>query len=288
MIFRSQHHQHVDLAIDKEISDSRTSKQPSEFSNRFQVTQEIVELFTTDPHVGETESDAISGHLPKSILIEGAPGIGKTILLKEIAYRWANGIILDNARMVFLIYLRDSRFQSVTTISKVIQYFDCLEEKEIPAVVKQLKQSHGEGVVFLIDGLDEYPSTLQNTFLTGLTDRKILSKCLFVITSRPFASVSLHNKVERRVEILGFGDEERDEYISKFLESSPEEREKLEMYLKQHPMLNSLVYIPFHLTVLLFLFQQGDLPETLTEMNESFILHTVIDTWRNMTYLHLV
>ena len=40
-------------------------------------------------------------------------------------------------------------------------------------------------------------------------------------------------------------------------------------------MLNSLVYIPFHLTVLLFLFQQGSLPETLTEMNESFILHTV-------------
>ena len=40
-------------------------------------------------------------------------------------------------------------------------------------------------------------------------------------------------------------------------------------------MLNSLVYIPFHLSVLLFLFQQGNLPETLTEMNESFILHTV-------------
>ena len=47
------------------------------------------------------------------------------------------------------------------------------------------------------------------------------------------------------------------------------------MYLKQHTMLNSLVYIPFHLSVLLFLFQQGNLPETLTEMNESFILHTI-------------
>ena len=40
-------------------------------------------------------------------------------------------------------------------------------------------------------------------------------------------------------------------------------------------MLNTLVYIPFHLSVLLFLFQQGNLPETLTEMNESFVLHTV-------------
>ena len=40
-------------------------------------------------------------------------------------------------------------------------------------------------------------------------------------------------------------------------------------------MLSGLIYIPFHLSVLLFLFQQGSLPETLTEMNESFILHTV-------------
>ena len=28
---------------------------------------------------------------PKRILIEGAPGIGKTVLAKEIAYQWAKG-----------------------------------------------------------------------------------------------------------------------------------------------------------------------------------------------------
>ena len=225
-------------------------------------------MFLADPHAEHTD-------FPKRILIEGEPGIGKTILLKEIAYRWANGTILDNARIVFLIYLRDSRFQSVTTINELIQYFDCLDENEIPAVVKQLKQSSGKGVVFLIDGLDEYPGALQNTFLAGLINRTILSKCLFVITSRPFASLSLHNKVERRIEIVGFGDEEQDEYISNFLKSSSEKREELDRYLQHHPMLSGLIYIPFHLSVLLFLFQQGNLPETLTEMNESFILHTV-------------
>ena len=233
-----------------------------------QVTREIADLFLADPHTGQTD-------FPKSILIEGAPGIGKTILLKEIAYRWANGTILDNARIVFLIYLRDSRFQSVTTINELIQYFDCLDENEISAVVKQLKQSSGEGVVFLIDGLDEYPGALQNTFLADLINRTILSKCLFVITSRPFASLSLHNRVERRIEIIGFGNEEQDEYICNFLKSSSKKREELDNYLQYHPMLSGLIYIPFHLSVLLFLFQQGNLPETLTEMNESFILHTV-------------
>ena len=284
VILRSHHHQHMDFTIDKTFPHIYTNNEQSKFSNRFQVTREIADLFTINPCLGEKEVDANCGNLPRSILIEGAPGIGKTILLKEIAYQWANNTILDNTRIVFLIYLRDSKFQSVTTINELVQYFDCLEENEIPAVVKRLKQSNGEGVVFLIDGLDEYPGALQNTFLACLIDRTILSKCLFVITSRPYASISLHNKVERRIEILGFGNEERDEYISKFLKSSPEEREKLEIYFKQHPMLDSLVYIPFHLTVLLFLFQQGNLPETLTEMNDSFILHTV---YRHMEKFNL-
>ena len=193
VILRTRHHKHVDLVIDNKFSFPNITNQQSKISNRLKVTREIVDLFTTNPHKDVTKCGANSGNLPKSILIEGAPGIGKMILLKEIAYRWANGTILDNARIVFL---RDSRFQSVTTINEVIQYFDCLEENEIPAVVKRLKQSNGEGVVFLIDGLDEYPGALQNTFLTCLFDRKILSMCLFVITSRPCASMSLHNKVE--------------------------------------------------------------------------------------------
>ena len=272
VIFSAQYHRHLDLITDRE---KEAPPLISSTTMHSKITKEIVSLFMDDPHMNNTEANAGNSiSLPKSILIEGAPGIGKTILLKEIAYRLANGTILDNARIVFLIYLRNTTFQSVTTINEVIQYFDCLEEKEIPAVVKRLKQSNGEGVVFLIDGLDEYPGALQNTFLTCLIDRKTLPKSVLVITSRPYASASLHNRVERRIEILGFASDEREEYISRFL-ISPEKRKILEVYLNQHPMLNSLVYIPFHLTVLLFLFQQDNLPETLTEMNESFILHTV-------------
>ena len=151
---------------DEEFAFSHTINQQSRLPNKYKVTREIVDLFSTSPHIDKIPADTNSTwfNIPNSILIEGAPGIGKSILLKEIAYCWASGTILNNVSIVFLVYLRDSRFQSVTTINEVIQYFDCLDKNEIPAVVKQLKQSNGEGVVFLIDGLDEYPGALQNSF----------------------------------------------------------------------------------------------------------------------------
>ena len=34
------------------------------------------------------------GQEPRSILIEGAPGIGKTVLSKEVSVKWADGLLL--------------------------------------------------------------------------------------------------------------------------------------------------------------------------------------------------
>ena len=172
--------------------------------------------------------------------------------------------------------LRDPIFQEVSTIKELVEYFDCLEDNEISFAVKKLKQSNGEGVVFLFDSLEEYPGVLKNQFIVNLLYRKILSKSIIVITSRPTVSLSLHDKVEKRVKILGFGSTECNEYITKSLEVSPERKEYLEKYLKQHPLLNCIIYVPFHLSVLLFIFDIGGLPKTLTELIEFFILHTIL------------
>ena len=87
--------------------------------------------------------------------------------------------------------------------------------------------------------------------------------------------MSLHDRVDRRIDILGLPKEERDKYIAPTFENSPEKKAELDKYLKQQPIINGLCFVPLHLAILLYLFQQGNLPETLTEMNESFILHTI-------------
>ena len=66
-------------------------------SSNSNVTKDIERIFM--PECGNS--------LPKRILIEGAPGIGKTVLAKEITYQWANGKILQEYKLVFLLYLRE-------------------------------------------------------------------------------------------------------------------------------------------------------------------------------------
>ena len=214
---------------------------------------------------------------PKRILIEGAPGIGKTILAKEIAYQWANGRLLQEYKLVFLLYLRDPKLHEVKSVNEIFELFTSESSADLKAYVNK---SRGENIAFVFDGFDEYPVALQKeSFVTNLikgeNDGRMFHNSAVVVTSRPTATLFLHRVVDRKIEILGFPREERAKYISFSLGDSLDKKHKLGTYLKQHPVIDNLCYIPLHLAILMYLFQQDSLPETLTEMNESFIINTI-------------
>ena len=241
------------------------------------VTKNIADIFAADP-IDLTETGTSSTKAPKRILIEGAPGIGKTVLAKEIAYQWAIDKILTGIKIIFLLYLRDPRLQLITTTKQLVEYIimGYLNDEQITTFNKYLVDTQGRQLCIVMDGFDEYPNTLQkNSFIVDIINGKVLPEAIVVITSRPTSTVSLHDQVERRIDILGLPKEERENYISQKFIDKPEQKEKLDRYLKKKPIINGLCFVPLHLAVLLYLFQQGCLPETLTEMNESFILHTI-------------
>ena len=152
--------------------------------------------------------------------------------------------------------------------------------EEYKEYLEYVTKSHGVNVAFVFDGFDEFPSALQKeSFITDLikgeNDGRMFLNSTFVVTSRPTATLFLHNSFDRRIEILGFPKTEREKYISLSLRDSFDQIQKLDKYLKQHPAIDNLCYIPLHLAILVHLFQQDSLPETLTEMNEFFIINTI-------------
>ena len=230
---------------------------------------------TTDIHkVFVPKGDSAA---PRRILIEGAPGIGKTVLAKEIAYQWANGEILKEYKLVFFLYLRDPKSHEVKSVNEILELFT---SKNTPDLQKYVNVARGVNVAFVFDGFDEYPVALQKDsyikdLIKGVNDGKRFFNSTVVVTSRPTATLFLHSIVDRRIEILGFPKEERDKYISLSIGDSLDRKQELDKYLNQHPIIDNLCYVPLHLAILMYLFQQDSLPETLTEMNESFIINTI-------------
>ena len=246
-------------------------------SSHSRVTKDISKIFAADP-IDSTVASTSPRKPPKRILIEGAPGIGKTVLAKEIALRWANDELLKDFILVFLLYLRDPKLHTISSVKELLMY---TSENVAQDVENYLLECKEENVAFVLDGFDEFPGSLQkDSFITSIIEGensigKIFCRFTVVVTSRPTDTLFLHRVVHRRIEILGFAKEGRDKYISLSLCDEPEKKEDLVRYLKNHPIINGLCFIPLHLAILLFLFQVDSLPETLTEMNEFFVVHTI-------------
>ena len=216
---------------------------------------------------------------PHNVLIEGAPGIGKTFLSKEISFQWANGLLLVNTVLVFLISLRDPLVQRIVSVKDLVKYYYQFDESSdaiANSCAKYLLQSGGEDITLVLDGYDEYPENLrQNGFISDILQHKVLPSCRIVVTSRPHASAHLRTNCDRYIEIRGFTMEDRQNYIASSLKKK-QDVDILVQYLDNHLTINSLCFIPFNMTVLLWLYKQGVvLPNNSTELYNYFICHTI-------------
>ena len=224
--------------------------------------------------------DHSDGSQPQTILIEGAPGIGKSFLLKHIAYMWAKKHVLSSSKLLFLLCLRDPAVQKMSSVNDLVNYF-CKQEKTASSLghicAAYLYKTDGKDVTILLDGLDEFPEALQDdSFIVDILEHRVLPACNVIVSSRPHASAHLHDNVMLRVDILGFTEKDREFFIEQSLSGRPESAKKLLAFLQDHPTINSLCFVPFIMTVLVFLYKhEVVLFDSSSELYKQFVCLTI-------------
>ena len=151
----------------------------------------------------------------------GSPAMGKTVLAKKLACRWANGDMYTEFQWCIMFECRDINYFQATegTNLKNNEVVDTFLETKFP-----FNFGDGKDMLFIIDALDE---------LHGIsTDDSIIHKLLELITSkysgsklivtgRPHVGKILSRNCRticglRTVEIQGLCDEQIEEYVNKF------------------------------------------------------------------------
>ena len=207
----------------------------------------------------------------KLVLMEGAPGIGKSTLAWELCRKWEELSCMQQFSLVVLLRLREEIVQQISEIS---QLFISYESKHKKALIDEVSENQGDNILFILDGFDELPKTLQmKSFLLNLIKGHVLPASTVLVTSRPSATAELLSSCcPKHVEILGFTQESVEAYASSIFSSEPEKLKKFmdSISASENPAINSLMYIPLNAAIIvqIYLDCKSDtlLPHTLTEL----------------------
>ena len=204
------------------------------------------------------------------VLVEGAPGIGKSTLSWELCRNWETFACMTQYKLVVLLRLRDREVQNITDIAGL---FD--DEQD---VAKEIKKVLGKGVLFILDGFNELPLPLQQEgfLIKKLICGKALPKSRVLVTTRPSATATLltscHAFLKKRIDVQGFTLKRVEEYAeSVFQDSKMLSKFRTYILSAKNPAINTLMYVPLNAAIVVALYKHrlpdsGPMPSTMTEL----------------------
>jgi len=231
---------------------------------------------------GSLELDQIgrmeNGSLARCVLVQGAPGIGKTTMAWELCRQWGQQNLLKEYSLVVLLKLRDRCVQKAANICDLIFHSDSSLQS---AVASQIGKNEGREILFLLEGYDELPQDLQeNSIFAKLIDGDVLPKAGVIVTSRPSACDMLHKRcsgqVCQQVQVLGFTEQQIDSYVKANF-GDEHLLHQFESYLICYPHISALMAIPVNCSIVIDVFRSSKsvddsiVPRTQTELYSALV-----------------
>ena len=197
----------------------------------------------------------------KLILVEGAPGSGKSTLCLHICQEWAEGKLFQEYGIVVLVRLRDPLIGKAKTVADLLP---CVDKAMANEAETAIKAQFGAGVLWVLDGWDELPSDLPSDSIInkliqpGMFQESPLVKSSVIIASRASSSAELHPLVSSRVEVLGFTPHELEQYFQECLKGDSGAVQNLLERIQDNPVVEGSCYLPLNAAIVAHVFLSGD------------------------------
>ena len=155
---------------------------------------------------------------PRTVLIEGDPGMGKTTYCQKLAYDWAMkreewDKSFPEIDVLLLLRCRDIKTDIWEAIDDQILPLD-IDEEDKEWFFKFIRENQSK-VLLVLDGLDEVDSSKVDMY-NDLLESKMLPSCHIVITSRQETGKSVRRYCDTLWEIIGFTFGDAESYILKY------------------------------------------------------------------------
>ena len=217
---------------------------------------------------------------PKSVLVTGKAGIGKSLFCQKLIRDWADDQLfmsqenepLPDFKFVYLLTFRQLGLlgNDLVTLKQILNLSSLLDDQSnIDNSLFEYVVHHPEEVLIIMDGYDEYSQQdhiADNSeeqysnnareempvaaLCAKLIKGKILRDSVVMVTSRPDESDKMGGiHFDRYLEISGFSAEQVKEYIEKYFR----ENEAKKNILLEHVMNNESLVSFAHIPVLCFL-----------------------------------
>ncbi|XP_078381228.1 uncharacterized protein LOC144664006 isoform X3 [Oculina patagonica] len=207
---------------------------------------------------------------PRTVLIEGKPGMGKTTYCKKLVYDWATG--KQKAENGF------PRFETVMLLrcrDMKSDLWEAIDDQLLPRDVKEdvkerffnfIRQNQSN-VLLILDGLDEVPANKMPMF-SEIIQGRILPKCRLVATARHEAGMKVRIHCDTLLDIEGFTEEDARKFIVKYFKTMKDLAQNLLSMLQNDEHLNELTANPLNTALLCLVCEefQGIFPESRTKL----------------------